>query len=60
MKKQLNWFDRLMMAITFAEADETDSARRYVCKTAPHCPETGRAEEKEGTSRPHRLHPAKA
>lgn len=59
MKKQLNWFDRLMTAVTFAEADEPEIALQYVCKTT-HCPETGRAGNKAGTSRPHRLHPAKA
>jgi hypothetical protein len=30
MEKKLSWFDKLMMAITFAEAGEHDTAREML------------------------------
>jgi hypothetical protein len=32
-QKQLNWWDRVMMAVTFAEADETETARNILDST---------------------------
>lgn len=33
MKKKLSWFDKLMAAVTFAEANEHDTAKEFLIPT---------------------------
>ena len=37
MKRNLNWLDRIMLAVTFAEANCQEEAQRYLAKPGKAC-----------------------
>jgi hypothetical protein len=57
MKRNLNWLDRIMLAVTFAEGNCPDEARSFLAKSGSGCTcGCSREEVDEGGG----LHPARA
>ena len=45
MKEKLSWFDRMMAAVTFAEANEHAKAKEFLTTTAKVAEKEGRCRE---------------
>ena len=56
MEKKLSWFDKLTMAITFAEANETETAQSYLTENRENRVEQTSSEDFFGND----LQPAEA